>query len=243
MHDLEPVIISRKRKSVIYGAQYLHKPIPGITEHDSAREIKTIRRGTEDRYAQRVYGDAQAVTSWRRVVPSAFCWNLRKSYEAAWEKFAENIVDWELTPSDIEDFEQQFDLVISTIPLWIACQGKHEFQSIPTLVKHDIEGVDCSLVKNFVVYNGTTDGEWYRASNIFGHESKEAPSLPELEGQGWESGFKVVGNNCDCNPNIVRAGRMGMWERGVLTHNAFDTTVEAISDRLGLVMSGGAGSV
>jgi hypothetical protein len=62
------------------------------------------------------------------------------------------------------------------------------------------------------------------SSRIFGHESTEARAQPaHRQEAGWESGFKVVNNNCDCHPNIVRAGRMGLWTGGVLTHHAFET--------------------
>lgn len=244
MHGLEPVIISSKKKSDIYGAQYLHQPIPGITDKDSARQIKTTRLGVEGRYAERVYGDAQTVTSWQKVRTHALCWDLRASYDAAWNKFASNIVDWVITPFDLEDFQKSFDLVITTIPQWALCTGAHHFQSTSILVKKDLGGIDVppDSGENFIIYNGTEKGIWYRASSIFGFNSVEATPTPELAEQGWEAGYKIIGNHCDCNPNVVRAGRMGKWERGVLTHNAFDTAVEAISERLGLVLGGRAGS-
>src|SRR5262245_8530223 len=121
MHGLSPVIISKKQKSMLYGAQYLHKPIPGLTDIDSASEITTIRRGVEKHYAERVCGDGTQPTSWRRVQREAPCWNLQATYDVAWDKFAKDIVDFTLTNEDVVEFDRTFDLVISTVPRWAIC--------------------------------------------------------------------------------------------------------------------------
>lgn len=171
-------------------------------------------------------------------------YDLRWSYEVAWKKFEKNIVDMTIDSSDVRDLLATADLVISTIPLWSICVGAHTFESIPIVVTKTIHP---SLLiygehaggGNFVIYNGGDQGSWYRASRIFGHESVEARADPRLPrpGGGWEAGFKIVGNDCDCHPTLVRAGRMGKWQRGELTHHAFETATAALSDRLGLVLS------
>lgn len=146
-----------------------------------------------------------------------------------------------IEPVDIEEYTSQFDLVISTIPLWAICMKpkEHRFNSVSIIVKKSIdEGMaGIPMYKdNWVIYNGSKGYDWYRASSIFGHRSVEARALPPLVNMpGWESGFKVVNNNCDCHPNVVRAGRMGRWTGGVLTHHAFETTIEAISTHFGIM--------
>jgi hypothetical protein len=86
---------------------------------------------------------------------------------------------------------------------------------------------------NYVIYNGTTQGLWYRASRINGYEATEALAHPALVNDGWSLGFKVQDTDCDCHPNVVRAGRMGKWKSGILTHHAFEDTIAAINDRFG----------
>lgn len=239
----EPIIMSMKVKSLIYGAQYLHRPIPGLADKAPAGRIKTFRLGTPERYAERVYGDETRLTSWHKVsdepVPA---WDLRITYDRAWEKFSDRIIDTRVSVEDVEQFTSQFDVVISTIPLWSICTQPNicNFKSVPILVKKKMEYT--GLPDYFhdgnggVVYNGTEVGYWYRTSYIFGHESTEAVANLENEellrtNDEWATGYKIAGTDCECHPNLVKAGRLGRWQPGILTHNAFEQAIEALSDK------------
>lgn len=235
LHGFDPVIISKKQKSVIYGAQYLHSPIPGISRPAPDGHIKTVRLGSPEVYARRVYGVGTEVTSWSRVQPEADVWDLRWTYDRAWELHESRIIDSVLSNDDVKDLTATFDLIISTIPKWAICMHQeHIFQSVNISVKQSCpaELLSVDLGDSWVVYNGSDRGNWYRASNIFGKYSTEAMTHM-VHGDEWGSGFKVVGSNCDCHPLLVKAGRLGRWERGVLTHHAFETTIEAISSQYG----------
>jgi len=176
-------------------------------------------------------------TSWERVQPTVDAWDLRATYDRAWEKFSDSIMDWTVSASDVATFTSQFDLTISTVPAWAICEkpNEHYFGSINILVQKDIDPAEFEMpADNWVIYNGTHEHTWYRACNIFGYTSIEARSDPQLvTNKKWEPGFKVVRTNCDCHPTVVKAGRMGKWTRGVLTHHAFEQTVEAIADQFG----------
>jgi hypothetical protein len=246
LHGIEPAIISKKVQSVIYGAQYLHKPIPGLTSQASPSTIRTHRIGVPEVYAERVYGLGTMPTSWDKVRDEAQAWDLRETYAAAWTKFQDSIADWTIGPEEVSEFTGHFDLVISTVPLWAIClkPNEHYFKTVNTLVRKDIEGNHDALStfdldSNWVVYNGTHAFSWYRASNIFGHKSLEARAEPHLvTNKKWEPGFKIVGTDCDCHPNVIRAGRMGTWQRGVLTHHAFERTLAAIAEQFGSIQPG-----
>lgn len=242
MHGFKPTIISKKQKSVIYGAQYLHRPIPGLSDSAATADIRTILAGVPEVYAERVYGLATMPTSWHRVVPYASGWDLRETYDVAWDKYSHEVIDWILRPDEIEEWASQFDLVISTVPLWSIClkPNEHYFRSVNILVQKDVDLKDAvdGIDDNFVVYNGTWEHAWYRASSIFGHTSVEARSEEHLlRIKKWEPGFKVVGTDCDCHPTLRRAGRMGTWRRGVLTHHVFEQTCAAIADQFGSMRS------
>jgi threonine dehydrogenase-like Zn-dependent dehydrogenase len=234
-------ITSEKKRSEFYGAQYLHRPIPGFSSQAPDGEIRTIRVGSAAGYADRVYQDRTRVTSWSKAhsepVPA---WDLRKTYDAAWEHFEQQIVGFSMGVEDLEEYDRQFDLVINTAPLWRFCiSSQHTFQSKTIFVAP----VVMSMVsdRNYVIYNGLEkngdNDTWYRSSQIFGHAStefgtplnKEAEPLRHIT--NWDLGFKIVGSNCDCHPNVVRAGRMGTWTPGVLTHHAYETAVSACTDR------------
>lgn len=248
-----PVIISQKKKSVIYGAQYLHEPIPGITDWQVPDGyIETILMGEEPNYAERIYGDPERPTSWRRASPEPKpAWSLQRAYDTAWRRFESGIVNMQLGYEEIETIAAQMDLVISTIPRWATCKVGHTFETRPILVKSELEYTGLpeyiSKQRNVVIYNGTKFGYWYRTSLIFGEESTEAAADHRLqpriaaEKQKWSAGFKIVGNDCDCLPNIVRAGRMGLWESGVLTHEAFSAATEAMFETFGTQAAGEVG--
>src|SRR4051812_25036144 len=217
-------IISEKKKSQIYGAQYLHMAIPGLMDNADKFVVRTIRYGLPERYAQRVYNDASAVTSWDSVEPEKVVWDLRQVYENAWEKFEGQIADHPVDSPTLDELESMFDLVITTIPAWATCgSGRHRFPSIPIMVKPELQLQlsEYPIAGNFVIYNGNIEGIWCRYSNINGHPSTEAIAHPSLLNKGWDLGFKILDTDCDCHPNIVRAGRYGKWKRGVLTHHAF----------------------
>lgn len=240
---LEPVIISQKKPSVLYGAQYLHSAIPGLMDGVEEFVVKTSRYGVPERYAKRVYGDASRTTSWSRAQKEQRAWSLRDVYQRAWAKFEPFIMDQPIDGPTVEELSQYFDLVISTIPAWSICMtGRHKFPSLPIMVKQSVDFQLHPEVKdadNWVIYNGTIEGLWYRVSKINGHASTEAvahPALNSMEPGEWSLGFKILDTDCDCHPAVWKVGRMGMWKSGVLTHHAFEGTLEAISDRFGIVV-------
>jgi hypothetical protein len=148
-------------------------------------------------------------------------------------------VDIELQSEDIPDLTANFATVISTIPAYAICSNEsHHFDKMLIAVwKHSI-APDESDVSNYVIYNGEQPQprslNWYRCARIFGVESTEAVielgSLPK----DWVRGWKILGNNCDCHPNLIRTGRLGAWRRGVLTHHAFEHATAAYMERMAL---------
>ena len=42
---------------------------------------------------------------------------------------------------------------------------------------------------------------------------------------------KPIATNCDCFPNVIRAGRFGTWKKGVLTHDAMFNTLRELNER------------
>jgi hypothetical protein len=241
----EPVIMSRKTKSVLPGAQYLHEPIPDL--HDPREPdgvIRTIRRGTAEGYASKVYGCPDAPTSWGLAPEETAAWDLRATYDLLWYRYQDRIEDTEITREDLWQFSRSldFDLVISSIwapslcaPEWRRPTegiGDHRFEHEKMYV---IDWAPPEVEDNTVLYSGDPDHEWYRCSRVFGHASSEATNH-SLDGSiGYlqpdarradtllrvKTGIKVVGTTCDCFPQIKRVGRYGTWRRGYLTHHAF----------------------
>lgn len=235
------IIISIKQKSEIAGAQYLQSPIPGIADIDRPDgEIKTVLLGDKESYAERVYGNRNEATSWPDFAPEPEpAWDLRRAYDKAWSLYEPMIMDQKVTTEDVVDMTARFPVVINTTPMWNLCeyQSAHRFDSMNILVSKQMEYTGLPDVwgpdDHIVVYNGTQYGDWYRTARIFGHESSERVYHSGVEvPHGYTAGYKILGNNCNCHPNMTRTGRLGTWKRGVLTHMAFEHALTAYLERM-----------
>src|SRR5436853_355407 len=62
----QPMIFSERVRSRMFGAMYLHRPIPGIHHEDDPPDftLDITKYGTREGYARNVYGDPTADCSW-----------------------------------------------------------------------------------------------------------------------------------------------------------------------------------
>jgi hypothetical protein len=222
MCDAKVKIVSRKVKSPMPGAQYLHRPIPGISPAQPSGRLNYIKLGTRQGYAAKVYGDPNAAVSWdsyREGLHQA--WSLSETYDTLWERWEKLIHDQKMNGQHIRFMCNNFDLVISTVPAPILCRGGHEFKEQQVWIT-DKAWSECPL--NSIVYNGAED-DWYRTSRIFGHEHTEyAHPVP-----AGRVGVKPISTNCDCGPdNLLRAGRFGKWNKHVLVHHVWEEVMGAL---------------
>jgi hypothetical protein len=215
-------IISQKEKSYIPGSQYLHEPIPGITDIYPENHVQYIRMGTSEGYALKVYGDPARPTGWQNynnVYPS---WNVYTAYDKLWDMYSEFIVDHKLDQGDFQEFEDllnqgNLDLVISTIPGPAMCKDdSHRFEGSTYWIK-PLATPPLDAGRDIVIYNGLLDDRWYRWSILGGHCSVESILPMEDAIQGT----KAISNDCDCWPTFLRAGRWAQWQHGILLNHAF----------------------
>src|SRR5688500_18987888 len=110
--------------SALYGCQYLHGPIPGFTDV-AMTDISYQLLGTPEEYRAKVYGPNWA----GRVSPDDFIgdhigWDLRATYSQMYERYVKSgaipFTPLRVTPERLvettEKFQQDFDIVISTVP-------------------------------------------------------------------------------------------------------------------------------
>lgn len=89
-------IYSRKRKSELFGSQYLHEPIPGLTEEsDRGVDVKYVVEGTPEEYRRKTHG------KWwgGHVAPEDFepdhtAWDIRKAYNDLWMMYFKKITGY-----------------------------------------------------------------------------------------------------------------------------------------------------
>jgi hypothetical protein len=95
--------------------------------------------------------------------------------------------------------------------------------------------------RNLVLCNGLGYDErkpeltgWYRTSHIYDHDNTEwsTPNFMSDRNRNSRGLWRVrkpIRTNCDCWPSIIRLGRFGKWQKGELTHHAFNDVMEALS--------------
>lgn len=215
-------------KSTIGAATYLHEAIPDLTSATPDARIRFVKIGTRAGYALKVYGDRHAECSWEKFEDGhQRAWSLQPAYDDLWERYQSEIVPAEIGPDDVPEMIDTFSMVINTAPAMTICTGGHVFPSRTVWVT-DSPGRAVDYGDPSIVYDGTvgTVGDRYRSSLIFGKGSTEYAS----EVPGSREGIKVLPTDCDCHPEVVRAGRWGEWKPGVLVNHAFRKVWEQMFD-------------
>jgi hypothetical protein len=233
-------------KSVINGAQFVHRPIPILHRADNPDAvIRYVTVGSPASYKEKVYGVGSAVpfVSMSNVHDGldAPAWSMSKTYDALWSALIvpERVNVIQITPEWLVNLIEGgfFDVIVSSIPRSAICLShagliaqQHSFtsQSIRVMGRSAFD-----LPDNTVIYDGTSSVSWYRTSNIMGVGSTEwgesAPAkLPHYD--EITSVTKPISTNCTCfSDDVLHVGRYGEWRKGVLAHEAFVKTFAAIA--------------
>ena len=226
-------IYSNKRQSDLYGAQYLLETIPGLTE--SKTGVLYQLRGTWEVSTQKVYGlSALPAVPWETYVSGRTdAWDIRAAYIDGYERYSDLIMDVRIDQTFLRSevgnpsFRRLFGAVVSTIPAPAMCAQplRHAFQSTKLWASGDApeRGLYCpiSCSPDTVIVNGTWDQAWYRVSNVFGHTTAEWPHDRRPPISNLAEVDRPMGTNCDCWPEITRAGRYGAWNKSEFSHHAY----------------------
>jgi len=239
------IYATEAKPSLIYGAQYVHEAIPGLTDEKTWEEVSFAKVGNSGGYANKVYGSYDAPCSWELFDGSVRAYPMLEVYQEAWRRYSPQIKERRIVSSDIAVLCDEYDLVFSSIPADRLCQnGRHQFS------KTWIWSAQAGYVgvRNLIVYSGRPGDDWYRASNLFGFPQIEFPGtvVPKKIGDQdfiWFEnrrvpvypGIKPTVTNCDCHlnlPSFERIGRFGRWKKGILVTNAYHDALNAIADRV-----------
>lgn len=231
----EVLIISRRAKSKIPGAVFLHEPIPGLTAPTPDAQVKFTKYGNRSGYAAKVYGNMDADCSWD-LFPEGDrpAWSMFDLYDKLWDRFNNQIADVMInTMSMLKVLAGGFEAMISTIPAPYTCYNPdHRFASRAI---HVLDRAIEPMVDNSIIYNGSWGDDWYRTSRIFGTEATEStisfdPEVVERLGAKTANGYKPLETNCNCYPNVARVGRFGRWEKGILVHHSYKQTIDILEE-------------
>lgn len=231
-------VFSKKRKSTMYGAQYLHAPIPGLTPEDAEPiKVQYLLEGSVADYQTKVYGSMPVKTSVELLSSTHQAWDIRQAYDAAWDAYGERVVHRVIGPEWMADGElDRFRHVVSSVPLIAICGMLDVHQFHTTNIWAIGDAPDRGQYAPFrppadtVLCDGTRDRGWYRASNIFGHVTVEWPGNRKPPLPGIAPVGKPVYSTCDCYArrrwNFAKVGRYGTWSKGVLSHQAYWTAAD-----------------
>jgi hypothetical protein len=228
-------VLSKPRKSYMRGAQYLHRPIPGLSSDPFKVDYRLV--GSVEGYRDKVYGDmSDVLVSPETLTGIADAWDIREAYDEAWKLYGPGVEFWEANQDDLGDIVEDFDMVINTIPRKALCAQPdiHEFRSQKIWSTNFVKPVGVFggeiMPDNIVVCSGDPEDWWYRQSRIHGWENTEFPHdrKPNAK-EVWEV-EKPISTNCDCWEPVVNMGRYGTWTKGVLSDSAYYDTEALLRD-------------
>jgi hypothetical protein len=231
-------IFSRRRKSEMYGCQYLHAPIPGMTDVAPVEVTYHLHGNIED-YRHKVYGDTfDGTVSPEDLVGNHAAWDIRRTYDNMWMEYSRWITPVDVSPRWLQTSSSlhDHDLIINSIPRRAICHTqRHTFPAEQVWALGDApeRGIFAPRYtgNNQVVCNGFSEPPWYRASCVFGYSTVEWPShgLPVTKAfDHAQVVWKPLDTDCDCWPEIMHVGRYGRWEKGVLSHTAYQQVIDRL---------------
>jgi len=238
----DPIIVSNDRISPLYGAQYLHKPIPGTESWATrGRLVRYELRGTSAEYRSKVYGNKaeDERVSPEDLIGEHYAWDIRSTYLDLYRRYKPVIISHLIDRNDLlgtSRLLQGMDVVISSVHRHFLCEDRdgHQFRSQRVWARGDAPELDrwagIDVPDDRVICDGSEDVAWYRAARVFHHTTVEWPTTVARP-DGASSVDKPIGHNCDCNPLGVSlfVGRYGSWRKGILSHEAYYDTVQALS--------------
>jgi hypothetical protein len=226
-------VLSRKRRSEMFGAQYLHKPIPGLSGFMEPVKLTYRLWGTEEQYAQKIYGSRNIpFVSPSKLAGEHEAWDIRRAYYDAFSRYSDLIQPFStINGADLGDIindEQGWGtLIVSTIPAPAICTTPaHIFRTQDVWAVGDApeRGVFCPVKReeSEVICNGLENPSWYRAANIFGYCTAEWPEDTPPPIPGLTIVSKPIDTSCDCwKGRVVRLGRFGAWDKSAYSHDGF----------------------
>jgi hypothetical protein len=225
-------IYSKRRKSEMFGAQYLHAPIPGLTESE-AQTIHYNLAGTVGTYREKIYGANAVTVSVEALEEMHPAWDIREAYDNAWSRYFPLIEDQDVTPSFLLALTGN-DLLVNSIPLNSLCYQRDAHQFHQTSIWAYGDAPERGQFASYrpepftVECDGTPDHAWYRASNVFGYVSMEWPGGKRPPLPGVAQVVKPIFTDCSCyqSRKFINVGRYGSWTKGVLSHQAYETAAK-----------------
>ena len=247
-------VYSKRRKSYLFGSQYLHEPIPELIGEHEGRPVRYLNVGTPEEYRRKTHGKF-----WDGIIaPEDFesehtAWNIREAYERLWIRYGRGVVHSEIVDGVLYAGGMNWmkelaahDLVISTVPrrLW-AVDGDEfiysEGWALGDAPEHGIF-VPFDITDNTIICDGSQEVQYNRLSKVFGYTTVEWPAHIDIDivmakpGMPLPSKFikplaftpsATVENETS---KWLHTGRFGAWRKAVLVTDAWHDTINKLKE-------------
>lgn len=239
-------IFSKKRKSYLFGSQYLHEPIPGISDEEAFAEVLYQTNGSPVEYRRKVHGDAwDGVVSPEDFEEHHLAWNIRDAYEKLWQMYGQCVDDFDIRPmAGLTVFEHtsmelnlsEFDLIVSTVPRMLWQTPGDQFISskgwaLGDAPEHGVFVPYRTPRDNMIICDGTKDQAYSRLSRVFGYTTVEWPHHVKPPLPGVSEVVKplrfIAGPSENPTQDWLHVGRYGKWQKGILVTDAFTDVLKA----------------
>lgn len=228
--ESEVRVYSAKRKSPLYGCQYLHRDIPGLDLR--SQPVAYRLTGSISDYRRKVYGIEDVAVSPGILETDHTAWDIRQAYDRLWDQYEPAIEDYYLSPGSWRllraRLEDEGFAVVSTVPAPVLCTDQGcTFTSETVWAMGDAPEVQRfarlprQLPEGTILCSGQPNDEWYRVSHVFGHHTVEWPEQAAPP-RGASRVTKPIRTTCACNPTVRRSGRYATWTKGILSHEAYE---------------------
>lgn len=233
----EFTIFSKKRYSQLFGSQYLHEPISGITT--LPERVSYVLNGDPEEYRRKVYGaDWDGNVSPEDLEQDHWAWNIREAYADLYARYIDYIDDVEfhnISQTILECGLNRFDVVLSTVPRTIWREPGDQFLGSKVWAIGDAPSqgqyVPFRPAEDFMVLcDGTSDVSWYRLSRVFGFTTIEWPYGTKPPVEGIQEVIKPLSCKTKSAQDFVHLGRYGKWEKGVLSTDAYNEALVATAN-------------
>ena len=242
-NGVEYKVFSKRRKSFLFGSQYLHNPIPGLDVGPGA-PVKYVTIGSPEEYRRKTHGKF-----WDGIIaPEDFetdhmAWNIRHAYDLLWQRYGRYVVDYEIVQDDhhgtfrstwMDLALSHFDLVVSTVPRRVWKMPGEEFVYSEGWAAGDAPEhglfVPYDTPENTIICDGSDDVSWNRLSRVFGYTTVEWPNdfeqkPPIANVAKIMKPLRYMENGSDNpanQPKVLHVGRYGKWQKGVVVTDAYD---------------------
>lgn len=242
--EAEIRIYSQRKRSPLFGCQYLHRSIPGLDLPSQAVDYRLT--GSISGYREKVYGIEDVSVSPGLLEENHTAWDIRAAYDQLWNLYGEVIEDyflsrgsWRLLHSQLQ--EEGFTVFLNTIPAPVLCEETMfcTFRSEAVWAQGDAPelgrwaNTPVELPDGTILCNGKPEMPWYRVSRVFNHHTVEWPG-EAAPPRGASRVTKPISTTCTCHPELTHSGRYARWTKGVLAHESYEDGYRAAVAALAL---------